>query len=179
MDDSALRKNGRAQRPIYGNFSAPYGFFKRQWRKGAALAEHCTKNTKFTHQFYPSYGYGLALYQSYTLLAEIYCIKMKVKETYIGIIVTRENLSLTRSYSNQPAHLQKLASILKFSMKQVLYRYYTLMKANNKGADQTADAKDGPPLLFACNKVRFTHMSHDNVAVIHKKTWINLCISSS
>ena len=40
MDDSERRKNRRAQRITYGNFSAPYRFFKRQWRKGVALADH-------------------------------------------------------------------------------------------------------------------------------------------
>ena len=32
-----------SQRSIYGNFSVPYGFFKPQWRKGGALAEHCIR----------------------------------------------------------------------------------------------------------------------------------------
>ena len=51
----------------------------------------------------------------------------------------QENLSsgfLTMQDSKQPTHLQRLARMLEFLVQQVYN--YTFLKANKKGADQTA-----------------------------------------
>ena len=55
----------------------------------------------------------------------------------------------------KPAQLQRLARILKFAC--VNFSYHTFVRVINKVADQTVrSAGWSAPLLFACNKVRFS-----------------------